>query len=67
MIQPNSSWNLPATDRQIRAITRLCLALDIREQLEEQQRSRHEARQLIYDLRCQLHSRRVVRAAACVV
>lgn len=49
-IQPESSWNLSPTPKQIRAITLLCIRLGIREYLEEKPSSRYEARQLIYDL-----------------
>lgn len=41
----------PPTDRQIRAITKLCMALRIKEPLEEQVSTRREARNLIYELR----------------
>lgn len=50
-ILPNSSWNLPPTDKQVRAITKLCIKLGIKEPLEETSSNRVEARRLIWDLR----------------
>lgn len=49
-ISQSSSWNLPPTGRQARAITRLCLQLGIREELENKPSNRQEARQLQYSL-----------------
>jgi len=49
-IQPDSSWNLPPTDRQTRAITMLYIQLGIREPLEERPCNRLEARSLQYEL-----------------
>jgi len=54
LVRPESSWNLPPTPPQIRAITRLCVQLKIGEPLEEFPSSRLEARRLIYDLRRQV-------------
>ncbi len=48
-----SSFGLPPTTTQIRAITRLCVQLGISEALEETPRNRMEARNLIYRLRIQ--------------
>lgn len=50
-IPQHSSWLLPPTPKQVRAITKLCLRFNISEPLEEQPRTRREARQLIYRLR----------------
>ncbi len=51
VIESSSSLNLPATGLQRRAITRLCRARGIREELEELVMSRLEARNRIYELR----------------
>ncbi len=53
-IEPPSSWNEPPTEEQVRAITRLCRALKIREPLEETPSNRLEARNLIYELQARL-------------
>ena len=45
-----SSWQLPPTGRQVRAITRLCQQLGITEPLEDKPSNRWEARQLLYEL-----------------
>ena len=45
-----SSWQLPPTDRQVRAITRLAAQLGITEPIEEKPTTRWEARQLLYEL-----------------
>lgn len=45
-----SSWTLPPTGRQVRAITRLCQQLGIKEPLEDTPSNRWEARRLIYEL-----------------
>ena len=50
-ILPNSTWNYKPTVKQVRAITKQCLRLHISEPLEENVKSRLEARRLIYDLR----------------
>jgi len=44
-------WNEPATARQKRAITRLCVVKHIREELEQRIMTRQEARTMIYELR----------------
>lgn len=51
VIPKSSSWNLPPTSTQIRAITKLCMRLHIAELLEEKPSNRYEARRLIYELR----------------
>lgn len=56
-IQPTSSLNDDPTPAQVRAITRLCMALDIREPLEETPSNRREARNMIYQLRAKLKGR----------
>ena len=56
--QPNSTWLDPPTPAQIRAITRMCIYLRIREPLEERVSTRKEARDLIYELRARLNGRR---------
>jgi len=53
-IAPSSSWNEQPTPAQVRAITRLCMALHIREPLEETPSNRREARDMIYQLRAKL-------------
>ena len=50
----DSSWKFPPTRDQCRAITKLCMALGIREELELTPSNRWEARRLMYDLRLQL-------------
>ncbi len=50
-IFPNSSWNLPPTDRQTSRITKLCIRLGIAEYLEDKPSNRLEANQIIYELR----------------
>jgi hypothetical protein len=50
-IPPGSSWNLPPTEKQTRAIAELCMRRGIRELLEETPSDRREARNLIYELR----------------
>lgn len=55
---PSSSWELPQTGHQAQAITRLCIALQQREELEHGPRTRGEARTLIYQLRGQLKAKR---------
>ncbi len=50
-ILPHSSWNLPATSKQIRAITQLCIQLGYHEPYEERQMSRWEARNMIAGFR----------------
>ena len=51
IIQPESSWNLPPTDQQIQAITKLCMEKGVKEPLEERVKSRLEARNMINYLR----------------
>lgn len=48
------SWDEPATGRQKLAVARLCAALGIREELEQEAMTRLEARRLIYELRSEL-------------
>lgn len=50
-ISPDSSWNLPPTDNQVRTIAQYCMWNGIREPLEERPSNRWEARDLIYRLR----------------
>lgn len=57
-IPPHSSWNLPPTPRQIRAITSLCASLGFQEPHEEKVRTRYEARNMIAGLREELKKRR---------
>lgn len=45
-----SSWTLPPTGRQVRAIARKCQQLGIREHLEDKPTNRWEARQMLYEL-----------------
>ena len=54
LVPQTSSLNLPPTARQCRRIALFCLAMGIREPLEEKVANRREARNLIYDLLCQL-------------
>ena len=51
------SWDEPATARDKLAIARLCIALKIREELEQRQMSRGEARTLRYELLCGLRAK----------
>ncbi len=44
------SWDEPATGQQVRAITRLCIRLKIREPLEELVSNRAEARRIMYGM-----------------
>ena len=53
-IHYNSSWTLPPTGKQVRAITRLCMQLGIKEPLEESPSNRWEARRLLYELNEQM-------------
>jgi hypothetical protein len=46
-ILPTSSWNLPPTDRQTRAIALLCVKLRIKELLEESSMTKGQAGKLI--------------------
>ena len=50
-IHYSSSWTLPPTGRQVRAITMLCAELGISEPLEDKPSNRWEARRLMYELR----------------
>lgn len=50
-ILPTSSWLLPPTDSQIHRITRQCIRLGIKEQLECKPSNRVEARNIIDELR----------------
>jgi len=50
-ILPTSTWNLPPTEWQVGAITRLCIQKKIKEHLEHKPSNRWEARNLIYELR----------------
>ena len=49
-IYPASSWQLPPTSKQCRAIARLAQYLGIKEPIEDTPSNRWEARQLIYTL-----------------
>ena len=51
------TWQDPATDYQIRSITRLAIALGLREPIEENKMTRAEARKVIYDLSGELRAR----------
>ena len=53
-ILPSSSLNYKPTPKQIRAITKLAIALGISDPIESDPRNRREARDLIYMLRKQL-------------
>ena len=50
-IPPSSSLNYKPTPKQVRAITRMAIALGIREPAEETPTNRAEARSLIFKLR----------------
>lgn len=56
-IPPESSWNLPPTDTQIRCIAKYCIYNHIWPPLEHRPSNRWEARDLIYRLRLQAKSR----------
>lgn len=56
-ILPSSSLNYKPTAKQIRAITRMAIALGITEPIEETPRNRVEARNIIYELRKRLKER----------
>lgn len=49
-ISPNSSWNLPPTDGQMRSISEVCKILGVLD--PGNPASRWEARNLIYDMQC---------------
>ena len=51
-----STLELPPTDRQVRAITKMCITLKISEPLEESVSNRMEARNLMYQLRGQIRA-----------
>lgn len=53
----SSSLNWKPTPKQIRAITRMAIALGITEPLEETPRNRKEARDIIYQLRGKLRAK----------
>jgi len=50
--------DLPPTAESVRAITRMAMALGIREPIEEGISNRREARKLQYELLCKLRARR---------
>ncbi len=60
-IEPGSSWNDPPTGEQCRAVAKLCIALHIREPLEERLASRLEARNLQYRLLAQLRGKKLAK------
>lgn len=49
-----STLDEPPTPGQVRAITRMCIALKIKELLEERVSNKREARNLMYELRGQV-------------
>ena len=49
-IYPSSSWTLPPTGRQVRAIARVAQQLGITEPIEDKPSNRWEARRLLYEL-----------------
>ena len=49
-IQPSSSWTLPPTGRQVRAIALIAQQLGITEPIEDTPSNRWEARRLLYEL-----------------
>lgn len=51
------SWDEPATGWQKAAITRLCIAAGVREELEQRQMTRLEARNTMHELRRELENR----------
>ena len=53
-----SSWELSPTGEQGRAISKLCIALREKEELEWLPRTRREARNMMFDLRRKLLRRR---------
>lgn len=53
-VKVTSSLNDDPTPAQVRAITRLCTVLGIREPLEETPSNRREARNMIYQLRAKI-------------
>jgi len=50
-IPPHSSWQLPATAKQKRAIAQLCTYLGYHEPIEEKPMTRWEARNMIAGFR----------------
>ena len=58
-ILPTSTWHLPPTPAQIRAITRLAITLDYYEPVEEKVRTRLEARNIIVGFKEELKRRKV--------
>uniref|UniRef100_A0A6M3LWL1 Uncharacterized protein n=1 Tax=viral metagenome TaxID=1070528 RepID=A0A6M3LWL1_9ZZZZ len=57
-ILPTSSWYLPPTPAQVRAITKLAIALQYHEPIEEKVRTRLEARNIIVGFKEELKRRR---------
>ena len=57
-ISPYSSWQLPPTPKQVRAITKLAASLGYHEPVEEKVRTRWEARNLIAGFREEQRKRR---------
>jgi hypothetical protein len=57
-IKPTSSWNLPPTVAQTRAIARLAQALGYHEPVEEKLKSRLEARNMIVGFKQELERRK---------
>ena len=49
-ISPSSSWTLPPTGAQVRAIARIAQQLGITDPIEEGPSNRWEARRLLYEL-----------------
>ena len=52
-----SSWNLPPTDRQVRAITRYAIILGYHEPVEHKPSNRWEARNMLAGFREELKRR----------
>ena len=57
-ILPSSSLNYKPTPKQVRAITRMAIALGIREPIEETPANRAETRSLIFRMRQQLKEKK---------
>jgi len=57
IIKPTSSWLLPPTAKQARAIAKLAMALGYHEPVEEKVSNRREARDMIMGFREELKRR----------
>lgn len=55
ILRKKNAWQeLPPTGKQILSVTKMCMALGIKDPLEERVSNRREARDLMYELRGEL-------------